>query len=139
MKILNFLKKKKRIDPIKVSALKQDVIAEIMESNPYKGIAFEGLSNKEVKSLERTQNNPVFEITDHKVTGFTATKKGKTCTVFYDDKQIGTVKSENMPEEKLDTELTGSINGGKRKYMDLDGQGGVKLFTKKSRYVLYLI
>ncbi|OJF91402.1 hypothetical protein [Alkalibacterium sp. 20] len=131
-------KKKMTSKKIKASALTQKEIEKIMKNEKYSGEPFEGLTNKEIKSQERTLQNPVFEITNHKVSGFMVSPKKKTCAVMYNDAKVGTVKKEYIPHDMLNGEVNGYISGGKRKYLDLNDEGGLKFYTKKSYYVLYL-
>lgn len=138
MGLLDFLKKKAAQKKVKVSGIKQKEIEKIMKSETYSGEPFEGLTNKEIKSQERTLHNPVFEITNHKVNGFNLDPKNKTCNVMYNDVKVGTVKKEEVSDNMLSGEVTGYISGGKRKYLDVNEEGDLKFYTKKSYYVMYL-
>lgn len=139
MGLFDFLKRKSGPKKIKVTGLKQKELEKIMENENYNGLTFEGLTNKEIKQQERTQQNPAFEITNHKLMNLKLSPKNKTCDVTYDGVKIGTVNKEDIPEDKLDGVFDGYISGGKRKYMDVNNNGDLKLRTKKSRYVLYII
>lgn len=138
MGLFDIFKKKAEGKMIKVNAVKQDVLTRIMTNETYSGDLFEGLSDKQIKSLERTQQNPVFEITKHKVEGFIVVPKGKSCTVFFDNEKVGTIKQDEISEDKLNVKLDGFISGGKQKLMDSSSDGNAKLHTKPGRYVLYL-
>lgn len=135
-----WFKKKINTKLFKVERLNQETLKNIMSTQSVKGPKFEGLSDKSILSrMKRNATDPVFEITKHKVNGFTITKNKASYAVYFNGEKVGQIKKEDnelISEEALNSSLAGYISGGIRKYIDSNENGNLKLVTKENRYVL---
>lgn len=58
--------------------------------------------------------------------------------VYFNDEKVGSIKkgdNELISDGTLNADLIGYISGGIRKYIDSNGNGNLKLYTKESRFV----